>query len=158
MPKGITTPGGTVGRFWTMLAHYHGQVLNASEIGRSFGVSHTTVRKYLDLLTSTFMVRQLQPWRQNVGRRLIKSPKVYLSDSGILHQLLNLSTPRDVEGHPKLGASWEGFLLGEVVRRLRAWEGECFFWGTQAGAELDLLIVHGKRRLGFEFKRTDARA
>jgi predicted AAA+ superfamily ATPase len=153
---GIAIPGGTVGRFWTMLAHYHGQVLNASEIGRSFGVSHTTVRKYLDLLTSTFMVRQLQPWRQNVGKRLVKAPKVYLADSGILHQLLNLSTPGDVEGHPKLGASWEGFMLGEVVRRLRAWEEECFFWGTQSGAELDLLIVHGKRRLGFEFKRTDA--
>jgi predicted AAA+ superfamily ATPase len=102
------------------------------------------------------MVSQLQPWRQNVGKRLVKSPKVYLSDSGILHQLLNLPTPRDVEGHPKLGASWEGFMLGEVVRRLGAWEGECFFWGTQSGAELDLLIVHGKRRLGFEFKRTDA--
>ena len=139
-----------------MLAHYHGQVLNASEIGRSFGVSHTTVRKYVDLLANTFMVRQLQPWRENIGRRLVKSPKVYLTDSGILHHLLDLPTPRDVEGHPKLGASWEGFLLEEVVRHLGAENEECFFWGTQAGAELDLLVVRGNRRLGFEFKRTDA--
>ena len=153
---GITIPGGTIGRFWTMLAHYHGQVLNASEIGRSLGVSHTTVRKYLDLLTSTFVVRRVRPWLENVGKRVVKSPKVYLADSGILHQLLGLPTPRDVEGHPKLGASFEGFALGEVVRRLRAWEEECFFWATQAGAELDLLVVHGRRRLGFEFKRTDA--
>ena len=153
---GVTIPAGTVRRFWTMLAHYHGQVLNASEIGRSFGVSHTTVRKYLDLLANTFMVRQLQPWRENIGRRLVKSPKVYLTDSGILHHLLDLPTPRDVEGHPKLGASWEGFLLEEVVRHLGVENEECFFWGTQAGAELDLLVVRGNRRLGFEFKRTDA--
>lgn len=153
---GFTIPSRTVRRFWMMLAHYHGQVLNASEIGRSFGVSHTTVRKYLDLLTNTFMLRQLQPWRENIGKRLVKSPKVYLSDSGILHHLLDLPTPRDLEGHPKLGASWEGFMLGEVIRHLRAWDEECYFWATQSGAELDLLVVHGNRRLGFEFKRTDA--
>ena len=139
-----------------MLGHYHGQVLNASEIGRSFGVSHTTVRSYLDLLTNTFMVRQLRPWLQNVGKRIVKSPKVYITDSGILHQLLALPRPTDVEGHPKLGASWEGFMLGEVIRRLRAWDEECFFWATQAGAELDLLVMHGNHRLGFEFKRTDS--
>lgn len=153
---GIRIPGGTVGRFWSMLAHYHGQVLNASEIGRSFGVSHTTVRSYLDLLTNTFMVRQLRPWLQNVGKRIVKSPKVYITDSGILHQLLGLPSPTDVERHPKLGASWEGFMLGELIRRLRAWDEECFFWATQAGAELDLLVVHGNRRLGFEFKRSDS--
>ena len=153
---GVTIPSGTVRRFWMMLAHYHGQVMNASEIGRSFGVSHTTVRKYLDLLTNTFMLRQLQPWRENIGKRLVKSPKVYLADSGILHHLLDLPTPRDVEGHPKLGASWEGFMLGEVIRHLGAWDDECFFWATQSGAELDLLVVQGNRRLGFEFKRTDA--
>jgi len=145
-----------MGRFWNMLAHYHGQVLNASEIGRSFGISHTTVRNYLDLLTNTFIVRQLRPWRQNVGKRIVKSPKIYICDSGILHQLLGLPTPTDVEGHPKLGASWEGFMLGEVIHRLGAWDEECFFWATQSGAELDLLVVHGNRRLGFEFKRTDS--
>jgi len=153
---GIRIPGGTIGRFWSMLGHYHGQVLNASEIGRSFGVSHTTVRSYLDLLTNTFMVRQLRPWLQNVGKRIVKSPKVYITDSGILHQLLSLPRPIDVEGHPKLGASWEGFMLGEVIRRLRAWDEECFFWATQAGAELDLLVRHGNPRLGLEFKRTDS--
>jgi predicted AAA+ superfamily ATPase len=153
---GIRIPGGTMGRFWAMLAHYHGQVMNASEIGRSLGVSHTTIRSYLDLFTNTFMVRQLRPWLQNIGKRIVKSPKVYIADSGILHQLFGLSTPADVERHPKLGASWEGFMLGQVIRRLRAWNEECFFWATQAGAELDLLVVHGSRRLGFEFKRTDS--
>jgi predicted AAA+ superfamily ATPase len=153
---GVRIPGGTMGRFWAMLAHYHGQVLNASEIGRSLGASHTTIRSYLDLLTNTFMVRQLRPWLQNVGKRIVKSPKLYISDSGILHQLLGLATPVDLERHPKLGASWEGFMLGQVIRRLRAWDEECFFWATQAGAELDLLVVHGRRRLGFEFKRTDS--
>ncbi len=153
---GITIPATTLSRFWTMLAHYHTQVWNGSDFARSFGVSHTTVEKYLSLLSRTFVVRQLRPWSENVGKRVVKSPKVYLADSGILHALLGLATPHDVEQHPKLGASWEGFLLGEVVRRLRARSEECYFWRTHAGAELDLLVVYGSRRLGFEFKRTDA--
>ncbi len=153
---GSTIPAETLRRFWTMLAHYHGQTWNASEFARSFGVADTTVRRYLDLLTSTFVVRQLKPWYANVGKRQIKAPKVYIADSGILHALLNLVTLRDLEAHPKLGASWEGFLLGQVIQRLAADPEECFFWGTHTGAELDLLVVRGRQRLGFEFKRTEA--
>jgi predicted AAA+ superfamily ATPase len=119
-------------------------------------VSHTTARKYLDVLTGAFVVEQLRPWAENVGKRVVKAPKVYLADSGILHTLLGLVEPREVFRHPKLGASWEGFMLGQVIRVLRARREECFFWATHAGAELDLLVVRGRRRLGFEFKRTDA--
>ena len=153
---GIAIPPTMLSRFWTMLAHYHGQVWNASEFARSFGVSHTTVQKYLDLLCGMFVVRQLRPWTENVGKRAVKSTKVYLSDSGLLHTLLGLDSPESVEAHPKVGASWEGFVLEQVIRRLRARREECYFWATHAGAELDLLIVRGRRRLGFEFKRTDA--
>ncbi len=153
---GVQIASTTLQRFWTMLAHVHGQIWNASEFGRSFGVADTTVRRYLDLLTSTFVVRQLQPWHENLKKRQVKSPKIYLTDSGLLHTLLNLETAVDVERHPKLGASWEGFALNEVQARLGARADECFFWATHAGAELDLLVVRGGRRLGFEFKRTDA--
>jgi predicted AAA+ superfamily ATPase len=143
-------------RFWTMLAHYHGQVWNASEFARSFGVADTTVKSYLDRLTSALVVRQLLPWHENIFKRQVKAPKVYVADSGLLHSLLNLRTMPDLERHPKLGASWEGFALDQVVRRLRADREECFFWATHAGAELDLLVVRGILRLGFEFKRTSA--
>jgi len=119
-------------------------------------VSHTTVRKYLDLLTGAFVVEQLKPWAESLGKRVVKSPKVYITDSGILHSLLGLATQRDVLRHPKLGASWEGFMLGQVIRVLRARREECYFWATHAGAELDLLVVRGRRRYGIEFKRTDA--
>jgi uncharacterized protein len=153
---GTGLPAAALERFWTMLAHYHGQVWNSSELARSFGVSHTTVRKYLDLLTGAFVVNQIRPWAENVGKRVVKSPKVYVSDSGILHRLLGLATPSEVFRHPKLGASWEGFMLTQVIRILRARAEECFFWATHAGAELDLLVVRGRQRLGFEFKRTDA--
>ncbi len=157
MPRlGVAIPPGRLERFWAMLAHYHGQVWNASEFARSFGVSHTTVRKYLDILTNAFVLTQLRPWAENVGKRVVKSPKVYLADSGILHTLLGLGTPRDLDRHPKLGASWEGFVVAQIVRRLGARREECFFWATHAGAELDLLVVRGDRRLGFEIKRTDA--
>ena len=153
---GIGIPAATLTRFWTMLAHYHGHIWNASELGSSLGVSHTTVRKYLDLLTQTFVVRQLRPWTENIGKRVVKSPKVYLSDSGMLHAMLHLPTPEDVESHPKLGASWEGFGVAQVARALRVSPEECYFWRTHAGAELDLLIVRGRKRIGFEFKRSDA--
>lgn len=153
---GITVQPTTMRRFWTMLAHYHGQTWNASEFARSFGVSDATVRRYLDWLTSALVVRQLPPWHENIGKRQVKSPKVYVADSGILHALLNLTTVRDLEGHPKVGASWEGFAISEVIRRLRARDEECFFWATYAGAELDLLVVRGRQRLGFEIKRTSA--
>ena len=143
-------------RFWTMVAHYHGQIWNGSELGRAFGVSHTAVRKYLDVLDQTFVVTQLQPWFVNVGKRLVKSPKVYVTDSGLLHTLLDITDARALQRHPKLGASWEGFVIGQISRRLRARPGELFFWATHGGAELDLLVVAAGRKLAFEIKRTDA--
>jgi len=151
---GVSIRSATLRRFWTMLAHYHGQIWNASEFGRSFGVADTTVRNYLDLMTSALVVRQLQPWHENIAKRQVKSPKVFLNDSGLLHALLNVRTQAELDGHPKVGASWEGFVLNEVVRQLGAAPEECFFWATHAGAELDLLVVRGNQRLGFEIKRT----
>jgi predicted AAA+ superfamily ATPase len=151
---GIQVPPETLRRFWTMIAHYHGQVWNGAELARAFGVSGVTVRRYLDLLTSALVLRQLPPWFENLGKRQVKSPKVYVVDSGLLHTLLNLESREDVEGHPKVGASWEGFVLRELVERLGARPEETFFWATHAGAELDLLIVRGRKRYGFELKRT----
>ena len=153
---GVTIPAATLRRFWTMLAHYHGQIWNSSAFASSFGVADTTVRRYLDLLVSAFVAQILPPWSENLGKRQVKSPKIYLRDTGLLHTLLGLSTQRDVEGHPKCGASWEGFALNVVVQQLGARPEECFFWATHAGAELDLLVVRGRKRLGFEFKRTVA--
>jgi predicted AAA+ superfamily ATPase len=155
---GLRLPAPTLRRFWMMLAHYHGQVWNASELGRAFGVAHTTVQRYLDVLTQTFMVRQLPSWHENVGKRQVKAPKIYLRDTGLLHALLGLGTRGDLYVHPKLGASWEGFALEGVITRLGARPEECFFWATHTGAELDLLVIRGSRRLGFEFKRTTAPA
>jgi uncharacterized protein len=152
---GTTIPAATLERFWAMLAHYHGQLWNASELGRSFGVSHTTVRSYLDLLSGAYVVDQLQPWTENLGKRIVKSPKLYIADSGLAHSLLGVQTPAELLRHPKLGASWEGFIIGQIRRRLGARREECFFWATHAGAELDLLVVRGRQRLGFEVKRTD---
>jgi predicted AAA+ superfamily ATPase len=143
-------------RFWTMLAHYHGQTWNSSDLARSFGVADTTVRNYLDQLTSALVVRQLLPWHENISKRQVKSPKVYISDSGIFHALLNLPEPADLEAHPKCGASWEGFIMDQVIRHMGARPEECYFWATHAGAELDLLIVRGRKRHGFEIKRTSA--
>lgn len=151
---GINVSATTMRRFWTMLAHYHGQVWNSSEPARSFGVSDTTIRTYLDQLTSALVVRQVHPWHENISKRQVKSPKVYIADSGIFHALLNLPEPADLEAHPKCGASWEGFVIDQVVRHLGARPEECFFWATHAGAELDLLIVRGRYRYGFEIKRT----
>jgi predicted AAA+ superfamily ATPase len=153
---GTSIPAATLERFWAMLAHYHGQLWNGSELGRSFGVSHTTVRSYLDLLTGAYVVEQLHPWAENLGKRIVKSPKIFIADSGLTHSLLGIETPRDLLRHPKLGASWEGFVIAQIRRRLAARRDECFFWATHGGAELDLLIVRGRRRLGFEVKRTDA--
>ncbi|MCK4541935.1 MAG: ATP-binding protein [Spirochaetales bacterium] len=151
---GITISGTTIRRFWMMLAHYHGQVWNASEFARSFGVADTTVRRYLDILTSTFVVRQLQPWYENIKKRQVKSPKVYIADSGLLHGLFNLRRMEDLESHPKSGASWEGFVIEQLIRCLEIEPEECFFWATHAGAELDFLVVRGRERIGFEIKRT----
>ncbi len=153
---GITIHSATLRRFWTMLAHYHGQVWNASEFGRSFGVADTTVRNYLDILTSALVVRQLLPWHENITKRQVKSPKIYISDSGILHSLLGLRTIADVEGHPKLGSSWEGYVLEQVIRRLGVSADQCYFWATHGGAEIDLLVIRGLSRFGFEIKRTSS--
>ena len=142
--------------FWTMLAHYHGQTWNGSELARAFGVSHTTVRRYLDRMAGAYLVRELRPWWENLGKRVVKAPKVYVADSGLLHALLGIASAADLRAHPKVGASWEGFALDQVARRLGARADECFFWGVHGGPELDLLVVRGTRRLGYEFKRTDA--
>jgi predicted AAA+ superfamily ATPase len=151
---GLRLPAPTLRRFWMMLAHYHGQIWNASELARSFGVAHTTVQRYLDVLAETFMARQLPSWRENVGKRQVKAPKVYVRDSGMLHALLGLNSAREIDVHPKVGASWEGFALNAVASRLQAQPEECFFWATHSGAELDLMVIRGNRRLGFEFKRS----
>jgi len=151
---GITIRSTTLNRFWRMLAHYHGQVWNSSEFARSFGVADTTVRNYLDHMTSALVIQQLTPWHENISKRQVKAPKIYVVDSGLLHSLLNLRTFRDLEGHPKLGASWEGFVIQQIIRQLSARTEECFFWATHAGAELDLFVVRGRQRLGFEIKRT----
>lgn len=151
---GIAIPGQTLRRFWTMLAHYHAQVWNGAELGRAFGGAATTARRYLDLLTSAMVIRQLSPWFENMSKRQVKSPKVYLTDSGLLHTLLGITTQDELAGHPKIGASWEGFALKEVVARLGARPEECFFGAMHSGAELDLLVVRGARRVGFEFKYT----
>jgi len=155
---GLRLPALTLRRFWMMLAHYHAQVWNASELARAFGVAHTTVRHYLDVLTATFMVRQLPPWHENLGKRQVKAPKVYVRDCGLLHALLDLTTERQLASHPKVGASWEGFALDVVTSRLGAEPEECFFWATHSGAGLDLLVMRGRRRIGFEFKRTTSPA
>jgi len=153
---GVNIAADTMRRFWSMLAHHHAQLWNASEIGRSFGVADTTVRNYLDKLTDALVVRQLKPWHQNLGKRQVKSPKIFIRDSGLLHALLNLPTKRDIEGHPKLGASWEGFIIDQLVQQLGVSPEETYHWRTHQGAELDLLAVRGGLRLGFEVKRTVA--
>jgi predicted AAA+ superfamily ATPase len=153
---GVRIPATTMSRFWAMLAHYHGQVLNASELARAFGVSDKTVRHYLDILTAAFVVQQLPPWHANTGKRQVKSPKIYLRDTGLLHALLDIRDRRDLERHPKVGASWEGMMLRQVTARLGAEPEECFFWAAHAGAEIDLLVVRGRKRWGYEFKRTSS--
>lgn len=151
---GVGIPAQTLRRLWMMIAHYHGQVFNASEVGRSLGDSHTTIKRHLDLLTGTLMVRQLQPWFENVGKRQIKSVKVYVRDTGLLHSLLEVSSLASFQGHPKVGASWEGFVVEEAIRQLG--ERNCYFWATQSGAEVDLLYSRGSRRFGIDAKYSDA--
>jgi predicted AAA+ superfamily ATPase len=139
-----------------MLAHVHGQILNWSELGRSMGVADTTVRSYLDILEGTLVVRTLKPWHENISKRQVKAPKVLFRDSGLLHTLLDIEKLEALESHPKAGASFEGFAIQEISRQLGARPEQCFFWATHAGAELDLLVVMGARRLGFEIKLTAA--
>ena len=152
---GFQIPPEQIRRFWLMLAHYHGQIFNGSELARSLGVSSHTVRKYLDILVGTFMIRMVFPWYENLGKRQIKSPKIYFRDSGILHALIGLKSESDLYCYPKLGSFWEGFALEEVIRELHATLGEIYFWGTQSGAELDLLFIRDQKKVGFEFKYTD---
>jgi uncharacterized protein len=153
---GIQIPAGTLRRFWIMLSHYHGQVLNYSELGRSFGISDVTVKKYLDILEGTFMVRLLHPWHMNTKKRLVKSPKLYFCDSGIFHTLQTIETNNQLLSHPKLGASWEGFALEMVSQILTPEKKSQFFWRTHGGAELDLFWQQKGKSWGVEFKYSDA--
>lgn len=153
---GIRVPASALSRFWSMLAHYHGQIWNSSEFARSFGVTDKSVRHYLDILSASLVVQVLPPWHANMKKRQVKSPKVFIRDSGILHALLGLRDRRDLERHPKVGASWEGFVLQQVVQQLGARPEDCFFWATHSGSEIDLVWARGRRRWGFEIKRTSA--
>ena len=154
---GIEIPSTTMERFWTMLAHYHAQVWNGSELARAFGVSHHAVRRYLDILEATFMVRVLKPWSTNLAKRQVKSPKVYIRDSGLLHRLLDVRDRVVLEKHPKVGASWEGFVIENIIRAVGAEEGRCYFWATHSGPEIDLVVQTDAGRLrGFEVKRTSS--
>jgi predicted AAA+ superfamily ATPase len=153
---GLRIPSTTLFRFWSMLAHYHAQVWNGAELARAFAMSESSVRTYLDVLTATFMVRQLAPWHENLAKRQVRSPKVFLADSGLLHSLLGIVTAVQLERHPKVGASWEGFALDSVIARLGVRRDQCFFWSSYQGAELDLFVLVGGKRIGFEIKRTTA--
>ena len=153
---GFNIPAKSLGRFWQMLAHYHGQIFNASEIGKSLGVSDHTAQRYLDLLSGTFMVRQLRSWHYNTKKRIIKRPKIYFRDTGILHALFALENKKNVLAHPKLGASWEGFALEETVKVLGLKENETFFWGVHAAAEVDLVFQRNGQLYGVEVKYAQA--
>ena len=151
---GVATAAAALRRFWNMLAHYHGQIWNAAELARAMAVNESTVRRYLDLLTGVFMVRQLPPWFENLGKRQVKAPKVYLRDSGLLHALLGITNQRDLEHHPKVGASWEGYAVEEVLKALQP--DDAYYWATYSGAEIDLVLFKRGRRIGVECKRADA--
>ena len=151
---GVQVPAGNLLRFWTMIAHYHGQVWNAAEPARSLGLSEPTVRRYLDILQDVFMIRVLQPWYANLQKRQIKSPKIYFRDSGLFHSLLGIRSDHDLLTHPKSGASWEGYVIEEVIKSISP--DEAYFWATHGGAEIDLLLVKDGRRIGVECKRVDA--
>lgn len=151
---GVTIPAIALRRFWNMLAHYHGQIWNAAELARALAVNESTVRRYLDLMTGVFMIRQLPPWFENLGKRQVKAPKIYVRDSGLLHALLGISNQRDLEHHPKVGASWEGYAVEEILKALRP--DDAYFWATHNGAEIDLVLFRRGRRIGIECKRSDA--
>jgi predicted AAA+ superfamily ATPase len=149
---GFAAPPTSMRRFWTMLAHSHGQTLNLKRLADALGETPHKVRRYLDSLTSTFMVRQLQPWFANTAKRQVKAPKLYIADTGLLHTLLGVETHEDLLSHPVAGASWESFAMGEIVHRFGLSPRSCYFWGAHSGAELDLFYMAGAQRLGFEFK------
>lgn len=155
MPQfGINIAAPTMLRFWRMLAHYHGQIWSAAPLAQSMGVSEPTIRRYLDTLTQTLMIRQLQPWHENLGKRQVKAPKIYFRDTGLLHALIGVQNVSELVTHPQSGASWEGFALEQVLRI--AQPDQAYFWATHQGAELDLLMLKGSQRVGVEFKRADA--
>ncbi len=151
---GIGTPSAALLRFWTMLAHYHGQTWNAAEPARSLGVSEPTVRRYLDILSGVFMVRQLSPWHANLKKRQIKAPKIYFRDTGLLHHLLGIRSDKELLGHPKCGSSWEGYAIEETIKATEP--DEVYYWATHSGAEIDLILIKNGRMLGVECKRMDA--
>ncbi|MFO7555941.1 MAG: ATP-binding protein [Desulfobacterales bacterium] len=151
---GITIAAETLRRFWTMVAHYHGQVWNAAEFARSLGTAENTARRYLDILTGAYMVRVLPPWFENLKKRQVKAPKIYVRDSGLFHSLLQVSTLAELRGHPKIGASWEGFALEHMIHVFRT--RDAYFWATHSGSELDLMVTIAGKRHGFEFKYKDA--
>jgi predicted AAA+ superfamily ATPase len=154
--QGITVPAVTLHRFWTMLAHSHGQIWNAADPASSLGLNETTIRRYLDILTGVFMVRQLQPWHTNIKKRQVKSPKIYIRDCGLLHALLGLKNRTGLLGHPRCGASWEGYVIEEVIQSVKP--DDVYFWATHQGAEIDLVFTKGGRMYGIECKRADAPA
>lgn len=151
---GIGTPAPTLYRFWSMLAHYQGQIWNAAEPARSIAISESSTRRYLDLMEGVFMIRQLKPWHENLKKRQVKSPKIYFRDNGLLHQMLGIRTMTDLLRHPKYGASWEGYVIEETIKAVQP--DDTYFWATHSGAELDLLLFKDGRRLGIEVKRMDA--
>ncbi|RRJ95245.1 DUF4143 domain-containing protein [Opitutaceae bacterium TAV4] len=151
---GITISAQQLRRFWMMLAHYHGQTWNAAELANSLGVSAPTIRHYLDILTQTFMIRQLQPWHENIAKRQVKAAKIHFRDSGLFHALLGLRDRNALLQHPRLGASWEGYAIEEILRAVAP--DEAFFWGVHSGPELDLLCFERGRRIGYEIKYRDA--
>lgn len=153
---GINVPAATMYRFWTMVSHYHGQTINYSELGRSFGINDKTAKLYLSILEDTFMVRQLMPWHANLSKRLVKSPKIYLRDSGIFHALQSINTQQELRTNPKIGASWEGFALEELVSMLGKRDSEVFFYGAHSGVEIDLYWQEKGKKMGAEFKYMDA--
>ncbi len=152
---GFAIPPAQMRRLWMMLAHNHGNILNMADIGKSLEITHHTVRRYVDILAGTFMVRLLEPWFENISKRQVKSPKIYIRDSGLLHTLVGIHTWEELHVYPKLGALWEGFALEEIIKKYQAQPEECFFWATQSGAELDLLLMKDGKRIGFEVKYTD---
>jgi predicted AAA+ superfamily ATPase len=151
---GVRIPSLTMRRFWTMLAHYHGRIWNASDVGRSMGLTHKPVQQYLDILTGAFVIRQLQPWHANISKRQVKSPKIYIRDSGLLHSLLGITNWEDLLGSPMAGSSWEGFVIEQILRLLQP--RDAYFWSTHQGAELDLYLPVGKNRFGVEIKFQEA--
>ena len=151
---GINIPAPSMRRFWTMLAHYHGQVWNASRISSALGINDKTVRSYLDILSETYMIHQLQPWHENIKKRQVKSPKIYFRDTGVLHGLLDLRDFHAVTGHPQVGASWEGFSMEQIIRTINP--SQVYYWATYSGAELDMLMIVNGKRYGMEFKFSEA--